>query len=403
MQPSSSASSTSGPSSSFIPERQSQTAATASGTNTPPRTVTAGARAVSLVASTGPANLQMALSQGAVARCLSQVLPSQDLLNLHQSLAPDSQAHKVLGRQASVPDAHLQQAGLKLAVDGLSRQQTPEDQQRLYRLFDTKQLEAFFDQEIAARYAHCGLPLPDPVNDDPLTFVSKCQAIDKSDPASLRCTFSLLERALETANVPVAFTLLKGLQCALHQGCLERSSLEDLQGRTLLEGTLFYEKLSLDWCRLVLAAGVLDAGPDTPLCRAVFLSRDSAALEALLEAGADPSVPDNIMGALPQLLCIQGFCAAGRQKLEALLRHPRVDPNQISGSGPYATTLLHQAVSSGRSELVSRLLQHKAIDVDVFCAACWGSPLAAAVVSFLISHNSPRHPGALCWCSTEPG
>ena len=252
-------------------------------------------------------------------------------------------------------------------------------------------MDAFFDQEIAARYGRCGLPVPDPVNDSPQAFVSKCLAIDRSGRATDRCTSHLLERALDTGNVPVTFTLLKGLQWAMKRGSLERHDLEDQHGRTLLEGTLFYEKLSRDWCRLVLAARVFDIHSDSmpPLCRAAVLSRDAAALEALLEAGADPCVADDIMGHLPQALCAQSFCRAGREKMEALLQHPRVNPNQISGEGSLATTALHEAASGGKVELVDRLLRHDAIDRDVFCPTAWGSPLAAAVVQFLLKPNTP--------------
>ena len=378
---------TSGRSSPCVPESLPQPASAFSAGKSPTAAVITRAQAVPRV---GAARQEMTSRPQSVAHGAAQPLPHQDRPDPAQGPAADSQVDKVPGCAPAEQAARPEQDGLRLAVSCLSCQQTPEDQDRICSLFDREQTDEFFYDCIAFRHAHCGLPLPDPLHDAPLMFALKSLAIDRGASAAGRCTSYILQQALEAANVPVAFTLLKGLQDAMRQGFLDRCDLEDQRGRTLLEGTFFYEQLNLDWCRLVLAAGIFDVNPASspPLCRAISLSQDTAAIEALLEAGADPCVPDDITGEYPLVLCVRK--GAGRlAQLDALLGHPRVDPNQISGRGPQATTALHQAISRGHIDLADRLLQHPATHPDVFCPASCGSPLAAAAVSFLLKRKEP--------------
>ena len=341
-----------------------------------------------LVAPAAPtASLETATGLAPVARRLGQLLPIEDLLNLRHSLATNGGAHSEISRQAVTQCQTEGELLLAKALHCLSCPRQQYDQDLLTDLHDTRTMMAFFLQEIVPLYADWGLPLPDPVQDEPLAFVLKCQALDEKvqqDTAGAPCTARLLKRVVETGAVAVAFKMLKGLQQAKKQQLLVQTSLAGENGKTLLQEEIVYQKASRFWLKLLLAAAVFDLHPtqgDTPLTLAICCRKTSDAVAILLGAGADPNQGGRLLP-VPISTCFLDGVENRLSKIAQLLSHSALDPREVSCA-------VHEAVKSHDSNAVTQLLAYPGTDPDFLHMGSWGSPLVQAVRMCLENPHRP--------------
>jgi|GEM_PF-3591926 len=329
----------------------------------------------------------------------------------HQETAPRQvvacHARSQVACTHDFPQSETVHQDLQQAIDCLSSDNRVQGRELMRRLCNPEAVGVLYEDDICRAYRRYGQPLPDPVNDSPGVFVRKCLAIDKVLYASgpcISCTFFVLEQAVATCNLPVAFKMLQGLRQTHLRGELAPSTLMDDEGYSLLHRPFFYRSTSAQWRRLVLAARVLDVnqagtGGLYPLNWAIFLAPDADAVAALLQAGADPNHRDN-PGPTALSFCTQALVPQRMQKMQLLLDHDNIDPNCVTCTDPAcAVSALHWAVSARSDEAVIQLLNHPATDPDMFCPGS-GTPLAMAAARFL---DEPGYPEAIVLALARAG
>ncbi|MCY4471468.1 MAG: hypothetical protein OXC07_01415 [Kistimonas sp.] len=344
---------------------------------------------------------QQLLQREAGALSVPSSSSDSDVASLTHSPGAVSLAHRTLDSAQGDAAPLTQAEQLEIAMRSLSSKEGVSEE-TLAALHDTARMNDFFVHTISPHcsvYAH-GLPLPDPAQDDPLTFVLKCRAIDATWCQSASCPYTvltILERSLVARNLPVAFKVLAGLQQL-------KSRQDELNGRPILDsleldlvnGCFLHTIIEPDWTRLVLATQLfnLNRYQDEwflPLSRAVLMSPYADSVKALLEAGARPGLCNAVDKLSPLALCVSRpskRMTDQMNKLDVLLSWPGTDPNQVTGPhSRFAGSALHHAVAADELDAAARVLEHPATDPDLFSASAYGSPLATAMVTFLCNEE----------------